>query len=266
VTASTLLSDLTEIFTYKVILSYKGTNYSGWQFQTVNPETIQQHVQKVIADIVNYQDFKVIGASRTDTGVHASGQVLKIVLPKKIDPKKLTLGMNSKLPNDIKVINSQFITNSFNVNRDTKSKEYHYYFASRSNQNALLDETIYFLNENINIQKLKEACALLVGEHNFEGLCVKGSRDVNPIRSITHCSIEKTSFLPFESEIYYLKIEGTGFLKYMVRFIMGALLDISRGNLSNEVLQNSLKTGESFTPKKKAPAKGLHLMKISYDL
>jgi tRNA pseudouridine38-40 synthase len=251
--------------TYKVILSYKGTKYSGWQFQTVNPETVQNHVQKVIANIVNHQEFQVIGASRTDTGVHASGQVLKITLPKEIDPDNLTMGMNTKLPNDIRVIKSEFINKEFNVNRDTKSKEYHYYFTTNKNHNAVLDETIHFLGEDINIEKMREACSYIIGKHNFEGLCVKGSRDVNPIREITYCSIEKTSFLPFESEIYYLKIEGSGFLKYMVRFIMGALLEIARGNLSIETLDNSLASGESFTPKKKAPAKGLHLMKIKYD-
>lgn len=130
-------------FTYKLKLSYKGTQYRGWQNQTTNPETIQNHVEMVLAKIAKYEKFQVIGASRTDAGVHASGQILKVILPREVTPENLTRGMNSKLPNDIKVVSSEFTNEKLNVNRDSKFKEYHYYFTINESENAVLSETIY---------------------------------------------------------------------------------------------------------------------------
>jgi len=256
----------TNRFYYKIILSYKGTRYVGWQFQTVNPETIQNYVQKVLANIVNHQEIQVIGASRTDNGVHASGQVLKVILPENISPDKLLLGMNSKLPKDIRVVNCDVIDESFNVNKDVKSKEYHYYFIQNKNQNAALAETIHYISEEqvLDMQLIREACQVLKGEHDFLGFCVMGAKEVRTVRNITHCSIETTSFLPFEAEIFYLNIQASGFLKYMVRFIMGALIDIGFKKLSIADFKHSLQTGNPYTSKKKVPANGLHLIKIEY--
>lgn len=252
-----------ELFYYKVIISYKGTNYSGWQLQTENPKTIQAEVERVVSSIVNYQSFQVIGASRTDTGVHANGQVLKIVLPKDIEPSNLTLGMNSKLPSDIRVIQSDYVDSAFNVNLDAKSKTYHYYFITQKNRNAALAETIYYSNNKLDIELIKVACTSLLGKNDFKNFSTVESGS-NTIREITDCSIEKTSFLPFEEEIFYLKIEAKGYLKYMVRFIMGALFEIGLGDLSIDDFTKSLKTDTELKLKKKAPANGLHLIKIDY--
>ena len=251
-------------FTYKLILSYKGTKYSGWQNQTENPETIQNYVEKVLAPIAKYKKFQVIGASRTDTGVHASGQVLKVILPREIDPANLTKGMNSKLPDDIRVVSCEFIDGSLNVNRDSKFKEYHYYFTSQRAENAILAEAIYSFPEVLDIELMNKACERIIGEHNFMSFCYPGPNPSPPFRNILKCSIEKTNFLALESEVYYLKIQGTGFLRYMVRFLMGALWDIGMKRLTLEELTLSLATGEKHGVRTKAPSKGLHLMEIKF--
>jgi tRNA pseudouridine38-40 synthase len=238
-------------FTYKLKLSYKGTSYHGWQYQTEYPETVQNHVEKVVAGIARHKEFQVIGASRTDTGVHASGQVLKVVLPREVKPDHLTKGMNSKQPNDIKVISCKF-------------KEYHYYFIINQNENAAFTDTIYSFPESLNLEKIEEACRKLIGEHNFLSFCTPGPHTSTPLRKILKCSIEKTHFLTFENDVYYLKIQGTGFLKYMVRFLMGALWDIGLGKLSIEDLTLSLSSGEKHGIRTKAPARGLHLIDIEY--
>jgi tRNA pseudouridine38-40 synthase len=251
------------MYTYKVILSYKGTKYSGWQNQTGNPMTIQNQVETVISHIVNHQEFKVIGASRTDTGVHARGQVLKIVLPKKITPEKLQLGLNSKLPIDIRVMEVHEVQSHFNVNRDTKSKEYHYYFSFKQ-PNALYADFVYYIPQKLDLQKMKKACSLIRGEHNFLGLSTQGSRTPNPMRKVSVCSIHKANLDSFGEDVYFLKIKGNGFLKYMVRFIMGALMSVAKQELSFKDLERSLSTGADFMGKKKAPALGLHLIEIEY--
>lgn len=251
-------------FTYKLKLSYKGTHYYGWQYQTTHAETVQNHVQKVISNIAKHKDFQVIGASRTDAGVHASGQVLKVVLPREVDPENLTRGMNSKLPHDIKVISSEFIHEDFNVNRDSKSKEYHYYFTMDQNENAAFSETIYTCPERLNLDKMKVACEKLMGEHNFTSFCTQGPNPTSPYRKILSCSIERTNFLTFSDEIYYLKIQGSGFLRYMVRYLMGALWDIGLDRLSIEDLERSLSDGKMHGVRTKAPSRGLHLINIEY--
>lgn len=248
---------------YKVILSYNGTHYSGWQNQKGKTNTIQHQVESVIAKIVNYQDFKVIGASRTDTGVHALGQVLKITLPRLIDVQKLKAGMNSKLPVDIKVLDIQTIANTFNVNRDSKAKEYHYYFCF-TQPNAIVAPSVHFIPHKLNLSLMKRGCKLICGEHNFEGLSTSGARMPNPIREITHCSIQKTTLGTFGDEIFYLKISSSGFLKYMVRFIMDTLIRVGREEVSLDQLTRSLSTGSGISGKKRAPAKGLHLIRIDY--
>jgi tRNA pseudouridine38-40 synthase len=251
-------------FTYKLILSYKGTKYSGWQNQTTNPETVQNYVEKVVAKIAKYQKFQVIGASRTDTGVHSRGQTIKVVLPREIDPNNLLKGMNSKLPKDIKVVSCEFIHEKFNVNRDSKFKEYHYYFTMEESEDAFSSETVYSFPKKLNLELMQHACKEFVGEHNFLSFCTPGPLPQNPNRVIMNCSIEKTKFLTMDKDIYYLKIEGTGFLKYMVRFLMGALWDIGQDKLSTEDLIKSLKSGEKHGVRTKAPAQGLHLIHIKY--
>lgn len=251
-------------FTYKIKLSYKGSAYSGWQYQKTDPETVQNYVEKVLEKIAKLEAFQVIGASRTDAGVHARGQVLKITLPRDVAPENLLKGMNSKLPNDIRVLSCEYCQQEFNVNRDTTSKEYHYYFTTNELGNAVSSDVLYAVPEELDLDLMNQACKLLEGEHNFLGFSSPGPNPSSSHRNILSCSIEKTNFLALENQVFYLKIEGTGFLKYMVRYLMGALWLIGKKELSLEKLSASLKTGEVVEPRKKAPALGLHLIEIKY--
>jgi tRNA pseudouridine38-40 synthase len=251
-------------FTYKLILSYRGTQYRGWQFQTTETETVQNYVQQVVASIARHQKYQVIGASRTDSGVHASGQVLKVTLPREVSPDKLTRGMNSKLPIDIRVVSSELINEKFNVSRDSKYKEYHYYFTLDQNENAILTETVTSLTEKPNIQLMQKACELLIGEHNFNSFCSPGPLPPSTHRTILKCSIEKTQLLTYQNDVYYLKIQGTGFLKYMIRYLMGAIWDIGLNKLSIEDFNQSLKSGQQIGCRTKARPCGLHLIHIEY--
>jgi len=253
-----------ESYTYKVILSYRGTQYRGWQNQTSSPETIQNYVEQVIKKIAKHKDFKVIGASRTDSGVHALGQVLKIVLPREIDPTKLLLGMNSKLPNDIRVIECDFINSNFNVNQDSLFKEYHYYFTIDQRENAMISEMSYPYPEKLNIELMHKACELITGEHNFHSFSYPGPNPPKPIREVLECSIEKTNFLSVTDHMFYLKIRASGFLRYMIRYLMGAVWDVGCHKLSLDELKESLNSGKDVGIRTKAPALGLHLIHIEY--
>ena len=123
---------------------------------------------------------------------------------------------------------------------------------------------MYAYPEDLDIEAMKEACSHLKGKHNFLGLSSPGPSPGNTHRELISCSIEKTRFLTVEKDVYYLKIQGTGFLKYMVRYLMGALWDIGTKKLSLESLIKSLETGETLGARAKAPSQGLHLINIKY--
>ena len=250
---------------YKAILSYKGTNYSGWQFQTENSNTVQAEVERVIASILNYQNFQIIAASRTDSGVHAQGQLLKIILPKNISPSKLLTGLNTKLPRDIRFIDIQYIEESFNVNQSITSKEYHYYFTSSKNPMATLSDIVYFCPDKLDIELMRKACDLIRGEHHFSSFTPPGKEDNNVLRKVIHCSIDKTSFLPIFENIFYLNIQAKGFLKYMVRFLMNSLLQVGKKQISLEQFKALLDADMQINNSTKASPVGLHLIRIHYD-
>lgn len=251
-----------QMFTYKATLSYLGSNYSGWQFQTQNPNTVQQILELELKKIVNYQNINVHATSRTDTGVHASDQIIKISIPKFIEPNNLLIGLNTKLPKDIRLKKIEFIENYFNLNSQVKSKEYNYYFSINDIESAPLSHIVKYIKSPLNIELMMKACKLIEGEHDFKHYCMS-SKDLNTRREIIACSINKTSFEPFESEIYYLKIESSGFLKYMVRFLMSALIDVGQLKLSLKEFKESLNSGSNFTKRSKADPCGLHLMKTN---
>lgn len=256
--------DKKQSFSYKLIISYRGTQYRGWQFQTEVTQTIQNHVQMVLEKIAKYQKFHVTGASRTDAGVHASGQVLKVTLPKMVDAGKLLKGMNSKLPIDIRVISCEHTDQSLNVSKDAISKEYHYYFTFNQPENAILSETVYFYPKSLDIELMRKACTLLLGKHNFLSFSSPGPNPFSTHREILSCSLETSSMLTSQNTIYYLKIQGNGFLKYMVRYLMGALWDIGTHRLTLEEFKLSLETGDTYGQRTKALPHGLHLVHINY--
>ena len=174
------------------------------------------------------------------------------------------MGMNSKLPKDIRVVGVEFCDEKFNVNRDSKLKEYHYYFSINEPQNALSSDIIYPYPAKLDIQKMRQACEQIQGEHNFMSFSYPGPKPPKPYRDIFHCSIEQTSTLTLATPIYYLKIQGNGFLRHMVRYLMGAIWDIGQGELSIDQLSKSLSDGLKHGPRTKAPALGLHLIEIVY--
>jgi len=247
---------------YKIIISYNGANFCGWQFQTENPNSVQETLEKVLKDIVNYQNIKVIAASRTDGGVHAKGQVLKVGLPKNIEPGNLKQGLNFKLPNTITVRNIEFCNEDFNPTTGSTSKEYHYYFSS-TDPIGTLNDIVYFSKETIDIDKMSLACKDFIGSHDFSNFHVPGSRRPNPNRTIFECEILKASFSPLCNDVYYLKIVGNGFLKYMVRKIMDYLFKVGTGQLKIDDIGSYLDSSKIITLGK-ARACGLHLIEINY--
>jgi len=202
------------LYHHRLIISYKGTNYFGWQDigegKGEEKPTIQASVEKVLRKICKYQDCTIATASRTDAGVHAQGQVIKITIPLEIKSEKLLLGMNSLLPGDIRVLSCEPYAAEFNPNKDSKSKEYHYYFCTDSIHNPILNDTVAHIPSSnttgsLDIELMQEACKLFVGEHDFYSFAKRDTTMHSTFRTIVSCELMQEPSA-FSNEVYIIKV------------------------------------------------------------
>ena len=262
------------MYHYRLIISYKGTNYFGWQDPGTNEQkpTVEASINQVLKKICKYQSCTISTASRTDAGVHAQGQVIKITIPTAIESGKLLLGMNSLLPEDIRILQCESCPAEFNPNKDSMSKEYHYYFCTDTVYNPLLNDSVAHIPSNskslttwsLDIALMQQACKLFVGEHDFYSFAKRDTNMSSTFRTIVSCEILEVQPSPFGNKVYYIKIVGKGFLRYMVRYIAGALFGLGRSQLSlNDISEALLKhKEEKISPR--AKSRGLHLIQICY--
>ena len=262
------------MYHHRLVVSYKGTRYFGWQELGANERkpTVQAKIHQILKKICKYQSCTISAASRTDSGVHAQGQVVKITIAVAIESDKLLLGMNSLLPDEIRILQCEPCAAEFNPNKDCKSKEYHYYFCTDPIYNPVLNDIVAHISPNskasatgpINIELMQQACKLFVGEHDFYNFA---RRDVNigsTFRTIISCEILQTQTSTFGDEIYYLKVVGNGFLRHMIRYIAGALFALGRSQLNLSDISEALLNHKEEKISPRAKSRGLHLIQICY--
>ncbi|MBL7663915.1 MAG: tRNA pseudouridine(38-40) synthase TruA [Bacteriovoracaceae bacterium] len=249
---------------YFVTLSYNGSAYLGWQIQNEG-RTVQGTINKVLKEISKSEDVRTIGGGRTDTGVHALNQTCKIAMYLEIKPEKLILAMNSLLPPDIRILTAKKSTEEFMPTSDAKSKEYGYFFTNQEQptpfQNTLMSNYTYKLD----FKAIEKACKLLEGEHDFVNFFTKGTEVKTTVRTIFSCQLKKHEghhlFIP---AYYELNIVGSGFLKQMVRLIVGALWELGRGKITLDDFKEALEGRKLRKIGPTAPSDGLYLKHITY--
>ena len=261
------------MYHHRLIVSYKGTSYFGWQDIGTSEQkpTIEATIHQVLKKICKYQPCTISAASRTDAGVHAQGQVLKISIALDINSEKLLLGMNSLLPDDIRILQCQPCPPEFNPNKDSKSKEYHYYFCTDSIYNPVLNDIVAHIpshskstTESLDIECMQQACKLFIGEHDFYSFAKRDTNMSSTFRTIVSCEIVEAQPLTFGNKVYTIKIVGTGFLRYMIRYIAGALFALGRNQISLSDISEALENRNEEKLSSRAKSRGLHLIKISY--
>jgi tRNA pseudouridine38-40 synthase len=263
-----------QLYHYKVIISYKGSNYFGWQDlgDKSKKSTVQFSITQVLRKICKFADCKVAAASRTDAGVHATGQVAKLSISLDIPAEKLQLGMNSLLPDDIQIMECAHCPKEFSANRDSTSKIYRYYFSYDEFKSPLLDDIVAHVNlgselKNNRIQQLelmRQACEHFVGEYDFYSFSVNNKQVKSTVRRILRFELQEASFSIISKNTHYFEIEGSGFLRQMVRYIVGALFELARGNITIEEIDAALHQAKEDKLSAKAKARGLHLIHINY--
>ena len=251
---------------YRLVLQYKGTNYLGFQIQPEDQgKTIQGELNKALA-IISKAKAQSLGSGRTDAGVHALGQVVKVGIELAIDPQNLVKALNTKLPDDIRVIDADVSNYDFSPTVDAKSKEYHYRFSNLRSYQALQNDFIVNNNFDLDIEQMRRACKILIGKHDFCNYFCEGTEVSSTVREIFEADIieveqGKWDMLPPH---FIFKVVGSGFLKQMVRLLMGAIWNVGRGKVSLEEFENSLKIPRSHRIGPVAPPSGLYMFRVNY--
>lgn len=245
---------------YKAIVSYDGSTFSGWQYQAENSNTVQEYLINALKKLCKVDELKLFGASRTDKGVHASYQVIRLEISKELREELLIKGFNQEFGHKVKLMFLEEVSQDFNPQQGIIYKEYHYSFSEKELP-AHLSHFIHTVGNKLNMEEIQKALNLLQGRHDFKKFCVQGSREGETIRDISLCSIQES--ILFGEKIYTIKIRSSGFFKYMVRMLVGSLIDIGLGNISMQDLSQQLKGQEVFKPPR-APAKGLNLFFIKF--
>ena len=249
---------------YKITCSYLGTQYFGWQVQP-DSITVQGEINRALAKIVKSKEVNTIGSGRTDRGVHALNQVFSFHSSLDLAEEAFLKGLNSLLPLDIRIKEVEKVSEDFHPIRDAKEKEYLYLFCDQENLSPFERDLVSSYSFPLDFDLIQKALEILKGEHDFKIFQCTGTDVNSTIRTITE--IELTPIDPptrfGHGNYYQLRIRGTGFLKQMVRLIMGALWNIGSGKVSLESLENGLKEDEKRLGPT-APPQGLYLHKVFY--
>lgn len=243
----------------KCTFAYDGTNFSGFQYQP-NQRTVAGELEKALAKMHNGELIRAHGSGRTDTGVHAKGQVIHFDSPHKLPMEKWKKALNSLLPNDIYVHKVEQVPDTFHARFSAKEKEYHYFVWNEKEPNIFKRHITYHVPENIDVDRVNEACRLLVGTHDFTTFSsakatVKGSK----VRTLYHASCKREG-----SELVFI-FRGNGFLYNMVRILVGFLLDIGKGKRNPEEIPYLLEQQDRRFAGDTVPPQGLFLWKVHYE-
>ncbi|HBO83571.1 MAG: tRNA pseudouridine(38-40) synthase TruA [Nitrospirae bacterium GWC2_42_7] len=251
----------------KLLIEYDGTNYQGWQTQR-SGRTIQDILKKTILSITD-ENVKLTGASRTDAGVHAIEQVAVFSTQSKLQADTISRAMNAKLPPDIRILSAEDTEKYFHPRYDAVKKKYFYIIAAKSRQSAFFSRYVWNVNMELDIYGMREAASFLSGQHDFRSFRGSGCGAKTTVRKIISLDIKelkKISFMTVDmkGDFIKIKIEGDAFLRYMVRNIVGTLVEIGKGKIPPEKMKDILAAYDRKLAGPTASAKGLFLEKITY--
>ena len=241
----------------KLTIEYDGTAFHGWQIQP-GFKTIQGVMQERIAQITQGK-INLLGAGRTDAGVHALGQVANFQTESAIDLIALQRGLNSLLPSDIVITAAEEVEEGFHARFSARSKTYEYHILNRFHPSALLRAYAWFIPHQLDLASMERCGRLLIGSHDFSSFRASGDESRHSIREIIRLEIEHR-----KDDLIVIVIEANAFLREMVRSIVGTLVDVGKGKTSLEEFQKIFEARDRRLAGMTAPAQGLFLVEVKY--
>lgn len=243
---------------YLAVVSYRGTNYCGWQKQTISKlPSVQEKIEVVLSRILN-ENIKIFGSGRTDAGVHALGQTFHFETTKEIDSYKFIHGFNELIPNDIVLISVEKVSDDFHARFNAVSKTYLYKIENKKLFDPFNENLAYQLKQKLDVEAMKNAAKVFEGEHNFQNFTSKEEDDNNFVRVINKIRISE------DKDFINIELNGNGFMRYMVRMIVGNLVQVGLGKMTASEIKKNLTEKVRKPSSYKAPAEGLYLKEVCY--
>ena len=241
----------------KLVVSYDGTAYCGWQLQP-NGVTIEEVLNKTLSELLKEQ-VMVIGASRTDSGVHAMGNVAVFDTESRIPGDKICFALNQRLPDDIRIQASEEVPLTFHPRKANCTKTYEYKILNRKIDMPLQRLYSHFCYFPLDVEKMQKAASYLVGEHDFKSFCTVRTQAEETVRTIYRLDVTKAG------DMITIRISGSGFLYNMVRIITGTLVKVGMGVYSPEKMEEILEARDRSAAGPTIPARGLTLVSMEYE-
>ena len=238
-------------------VAYDGTNYHGWQYQE-NGQTIEGELNRCLKQLLN-EEIQVIGASRTDAGVHALCNIAVFDTESTIPADKFAYALNKFLPEDIKIRKSMEVEKDFHPRKTKTEKTYEYHINCEEFPNPLKQRYSYFTYMQLNEDLMQLGAQYFLGEHDFTSFCSVNSTALSNVRTIKRISVERK-----ESDIV-IQITGNGFLYNMVRIIAGTLMEVGRKKYPPEMINTMLEKKDRTVSGPTAPANGLVLVSYKFQ-
>jgi tRNA pseudouridine38-40 synthase len=242
--------------TYKLVISYDGTAYHGYQYQE-NAYTVQEALEKALRKLYG-EKIRVGAAGRTDAGVHARGQVVSFCAPERIPGDRLKQALNGILPKDIVIVEAGRVADGFLSRKDAKGKVYTYSIDNGSHPDVFMRNYSWHLPCHLDLEKMQKTAALFLGEHDFKAFQAAGSPVKTTVRTIYSLTVTR------KNHFIILRFEGNGFLYKMVRRITGTLAKVGLGKREPKEVLAALTNGRRRFAGPTAPPGGLCLEKVLY--
>jgi tRNA pseudouridine38-40 synthase len=244
---------------FRLLVEYDGTDLEGWQIQREPARTVQGLLVAAIARVTGAA-VTVNGAGRTDAGVHAEGQVASVSIATRLAPDDLQRALNAVLPRDVAVRGIAVVPEAFHARRDARSKLYVYRLWTGVARSPLRDRTSLWVRPPLDLEAMRTAAQALIGTHDFSSFRGAGSAVIGSVRTLTRIDIRGESGADVA-----LDCEGSGFLRHMVRNLVGTLIEVGQGRRSPQSIAHVLAACDRAEAGPTAPARGLTLVRVGYD-
>jgi tRNA pseudouridine38-40 synthase len=249
---------------YKLLIQYDGTDFHGWQVQE-NDRTIQGELERVVGMLADRQ-ITVVGSGRTDAGVHAEGQVANLHLESaRFTPEKLKLAINGNLWRDIRVMRAERAAADFHARFSAKRKTYLYRVVNGPVMSPFWRRFAHHESRPLDVARMNEAARLFLGEHDWTAFASAKADGETRVRNVLDLSVESRWEQSALGAMIEFRITASGFLRYMVRSIVGTLLEVGRGEKDSDTIQTAIITGSRDLAGKTASAQGLTLLRVDYE-
>lgn len=241
---------------FKLLIEYDGSRYAGWQLQK-NDRSVQGELLEAAATVFQTRQLELYGAGRTDAGVHARGQVAHLDVPDtRLTPEQIRMRLNDQLPHDLNILDVHKVNPRFHARHDARSRSYVYQISKR--RDAFGKKYVWWVKDKLDVEAMRRAAALLVGFHDFASFGDVEKEDQSTKVDLTRFDIRE------DADRIYLHISGSHFLWKMVRRMVGVLVEVGRGRMTEENVRQFLLSPSREPARLTAPPSGLFLEKVEY--